>query len=252
MKYAIITGVSKGLGESVGELFLESGINVIGISRNNNTRLSKIAEENRVIYKHYSCDLGNTKVIEETLESIYGQLFSNDPTLIYLINNAAVLEPIDQAMNINNADLEYHVQVNMIAPMILMNSLLKKTTEFEISFVGVTITSGAGERPVYGWSAYCSTKASMNIYTKTVALEQYELGTDNKIIAFNPGIMDTDMQARIRESSRDAFIEIETFKDYKKHNDLRDTDVIGEILFDILTDQSTIENGKIYSVKDYL
>lgn len=89
------------------------------------------------------------------------------------------------------------------------------------------------------------------MYTKTVALEQDELGTENKIIAFSPGIMDTDMQSMIRSSSKEQFTEIERFKDYKTNKSLRNTDIVAGVLIDIITDED-VKNGKIYYISNYL
>ncbi|MBY7143013.1 (S)-benzoin forming benzil reductase [Virgibacillus sp. NKC19-3] len=249
MKVAIITGVSKGLGESVATLFLESGIDVIGISRSSNEKLSKLGYKNNTTYLHYPCDLGNIADLEKTCEAIHEEVFTEELTSLYVVNNAAVVEPVDQAMNIEAERLAHHIQVNAIAPMALMNLCLRKATDARVPLFGVNVTSGSADRPVHGWSAYCSSKASINMYTQTVALEQGN--TENKVIAFNPGIMDTEMQEQIRESSKEAFTEVETFQDYKRNNVLKDTDAVGSVLVDILTDDD-IENGKIYSVADYL
>src|SRR5699024_28480 len=75
---------------------------------------------------------------------------------------------------------------------------------------------------------------SINMYTKTVALEQVEKKTGHKIIAFSPGIMDTDMQGKIRESTYDEFIQIDTFKNYKEQNELRHPDTVADALYHIL------------------
>ncbi|UJL47542.1 (S)-benzoin forming benzil reductase [Virgibacillus sp. NKC19-16] len=249
MKFAIITGVSKGLGESIATLFLESGINVIGISRSTNEKLSKLADQNNKRYMHYPCDLGDISALEDTCKAISEEVFTEELTLLYVVNNAAVIEPIDQAMNTKAESLANHIQVNTIAPMVLMNFFLRKATDARVPLFGVTVTSGAADRPVSGWSAYCTAKASINMYTQTVALEQGN--TENKVIAFNPGIMDTNMQEQLRKSSKEAFTEVETFKDYKQNNLLKDTDAVGSVLVDILTDDD-IENGKIYNVADYL
>ncbi|MFD0952773.1 (S)-benzoin forming benzil reductase [Virgibacillus natechei] len=249
MKYAVVTGVSKGLGESIATLFLESGIHVVGISRSTNDQLPKLALENNMMYHHYACDLGDTLALERTCDDLCEEIFTEDLTALYLVNNAAVLDPIDQAMHIKREELEYHIQVNTIAPMLLMNLFLKKANESNVPFAGASITSGAAESPMNGWSAYCSSKASINMYTQTVALEQEN--TESNVIAFNPGIMDTAMQERIRETSKEKFTEVEKFKAYKKNNILKDTDAVGGVLVDILTDDE-IENGKIYNVKDYL
>lgn len=162
-----------------------------------------------------------------------------------------MLEPIDQSMNIQSADLAYHIRVNTTAPMVFMNNFLKQAAEKDVQFVGTTITSGAAERPVYGWSAYCTSKASINMFTRTAALEQEELNTPSKVIAFSPGVMDTNMQEKIRASDADAFKDVDNFREYKRNNQLKDTDVVGGVLVDILTDETNIINGKIYYAKDY-
>lgn len=251
MKFAVITGVSKGLGESAAKFLLETGVNVIGVSRSQNSQLAKIAAENNTKFTHYPCDLGDLEQIEETFAQICDELFTRDPEAVFLVNNAAVLEPIDQAMNIPSKDLAYHIRVNTMAPMVITNLFLQKAAEKDVLLLSVTVTSGAGERPVYGWSAYCSTKASINMYTKAVALEQEKLNTGNKVFAFSPGIMDTDMQEKIRASKPEEFVDVDKFRSYKEKNLLSSTEAVAGVLVDILTDESNVENGKIYNVRDY-
>lgn len=249
---AIITGVSRGLGKSIAKLCLESRIDVIGISRTQNESLMNLAETNNTSFKHIRCDLGkesDTQNLSEQLERII--IEDEEPENVYLINNAAVLQPINQAQQINANELSYHIHVNTIAPIVIMNRMLDISIRCNIPLIGVNITSGAADRAIYGWSAYCSTKASINMYTKTVALEQDELQTGNKVIAFNPSIMDTDMQKTIRSSSPEAFKDVDVFKNYKQNNLLQDSDIVAGVLFDLMTDKGRIENGNIYDVKDY-
>ncbi|TFJ93494.1 (S)-benzoin forming benzil reductase [Lentibacillus salicampi] len=252
MRHAVVTGVSKGLGESIAKLLMESGVHVTGISRHKNAKLDDAAKANNVTYQHYACDLGDLEATEALFRRIGEDIFSIEPDTVYLVNNAAVLEPLDKSMNTKSADVAYHIQVNTTAPMILTNLFLKKAAERNVRFISTTITSGAAERPVYGWSAYCTSKAAMNMFTQTAALEQDELKTGSKVIAFSPGIMDTGMQERIRQSDKDAFIEVDQFRGYKQNNQLKDTDTVGGVLVDILTDETSIVNGKIYRVTDYL
>ncbi|MCG3418505.1 (S)-benzoin forming benzil reductase [Oceanobacillus jordanicus] len=251
MKYAIVTGVSKGLGYSVAKLLLEQEIHVMGISRSEASGLNKLAEENNVTFQQFQCDLGDVETVEETCSKIKNQ-WSHEISALYLVNNAAVIDPVDQAMNTKSSELAYHVQVNTIAPMVMTNLFLKEASSKGFSFIGATVTSGAAERPISGWSAYCSTKASINMYTQTVAIEQDERGTGNKVFAFSPGIMDTGMQEKIRAASPEEFTNVETFKSYKEDKALKDTDTVGGVLVDILTNEANIENGKIYNVKDFL
>ncbi|MDY0407793.1 (S)-benzoin forming benzil reductase [Virgibacillus soli] len=251
MQIAIITGTSRGLGEALAILYLKQRIPVIGISRKTNDRLENIAEVNNTKYEHITCDLKDIAAVQSTIFKIKEKMTNVAPTEVFLINNAAMVEPIHQAGELDEKELTTHIQVNVTAPMLMTNALLQFSSQEKIPFKIATITSGAAERPVYGWSAYCSTKAALNMYTKTVALEQEELNTDNKIIAFSPGIMDTEMQRQIRTRSHEEFIEIESFRNYKETNKLKQPEIIATILFDILNDCEQIKNGTIYHARDY-
>lgn len=252
---AVITGVSRGLGASLAKLLLESGVDVIGISRSENKELPSIAQEHNQFYTHFSCDLTDIAELERIIGLIHGQmndLNSEQPIeTIYLLNNAGVVHPIHQAHQIQTEELIQHVTTNSIAPMVLTGQFLRRQEEHGIPLIVANVSSGAAERAVYGWSAYCSTKASLNMYTKTVALEQDEIGTDNKIIAFSPGIMDTEMQHEIRSTTKEQFAEVDTFKNYKTSESLRNTDIVAGVLIDIITDES-VKNGKIYYVNNYI
>lgn len=252
MKFALITGVSKGLGKSVATYLLESKINVLGISRTESETLVNIAEENDTIYSHYSCDLGLSEQVDEVLKKVLKELSTHDVSSIYVINNAATLEPINPVMKINNEQLQYHYSVNVLTPMNILNTFLQHYKDVQRMIIGVNVTSGVATRPIYGWSAYCSSKASINAYTKTIALEVAQLNTGNKIFAFNPGVMDTEMQEKIRSSDEHSFRDVEQFKAYKRNNILKDSDIVAGVLVDILTDEVNIQNGKIYDINDYV
>lgn len=252
MKCAVVTGISSGLGFATAKLLLESGIHVYGVSRTNEPRLIEVAKENNVDYVHYACDLSERTEVAKTLDKLVAEVShwtENDQ--LFVVNNAAVIQPIKPAHTLTQEELTYHYEVNVLAPIQLMNTLLAKSMERNVTFIGLNVTSGAAVNPLFGWSAYCSAKASINMYTKTVAHEQNELQTDNKMIAFNPGIMDTNMQAEIRSTDQANFRMVEQFKQYKQQGILSQTEAVASILIDIMTDEANIVNGTIYDVNDY-
>src|SRR5699024_9620412 len=157
-----------------------------------------IAGENNVDYEHIECDLSNLDELNNVIEALRENVFSQQLSHLYLINNVAVLGPIDHAQELHSDALQHHYHLNLLAPMILMNMMINESNN--ALFIGANISSGAADRPMYGWSAYCSSKASIDMYTKTLALEQKALGTNHKVFAFSPGIMDTEMQEKIRSS----------------------------------------------------
>lgn len=248
MSVAIITGVSKGFGFSIAEQLLKKKISVIGISREDSKSLKELAQKGGVFYKHYSYDLSDLDTFEKGLQSL--SALKQKPKRFIVINNAAVLDPIDPSIRIEPKELSYHMHVNVIAPMVLLNFFLKKGTKENIPVMGINITSGAARRPIYGWSAYGSGKAAIDLYTETIALEQEILKTGHKIIAFNPGVMDTAMQERIRNTTEDQFQDVKTFQTYHKQNQLKNPKKIAKLLMRFVLEEIKVENGKVYDPSD--
>src|SRR5690625_1980490 len=108
MQLAIITGVSKGLGKSTARFLLESGIHVFGVSRTANKQLLQLAEENNVTYKHFPCDLGDLTRTNIVVEDMKSELNLQKLSQLFIVNNAAVVDPIHQAAKTSGIDLAYH------------------------------------------------------------------------------------------------------------------------------------------------
>src|SRR5690625_3403472 len=115
MKYAIVTGVSRGLGLSIATHLLTNKIHVIGLSRQKNATLEAIAEEHQVDYTHYSCDLADIQAIDKTCEEISTYLFTQDVQLLYLIQNAGVLHPSKPVMDQTSAEIAPHMPITTMA-----------------------------------------------------------------------------------------------------------------------------------------
>ncbi|WP_017470710.1 (S)-benzoin forming benzil reductase [Amphibacillus jilinensis] len=252
MKYAIVTGTSKGLGAAIAELLLKNDIHVIGIARHVNKQLSQLADQSKVTYQHFSCDLADVDQLDRTFEKVNDQIFKKETSRVYLINSAATVNPIDTVANHTIEAIQAHMQINLIAPMLTTSLVLKKAKQSGMETIVANISSGAADRSTYGWSAYGASKAGLNRYTQTVALEEEQLGTSNKIILFDPSIMDTEMQRDIRAVDQEAFQEVEQFKQYKKQNKLRDKSVVAQVFVNILVEPAEINNGHYYSIKDYV
>ena len=106
-----------------------------------NDRLCKVAKDYNRIYKHYACDLTKLHEVEKTIDQMLDEIFENEPPTLYLINNAAIVQPVNQAMNIDESELISHMHINTIAPMIMTNKCLKKVHDSNTYFIAVQLTS---------------------------------------------------------------------------------------------------------------
>ncbi|MGK9939449.1 SDR family NAD(P)-dependent oxidoreductase, partial [Salmonella enterica subsp. enterica] len=83
--------------------------------------------------------------------------------------------------------------------------------------------SGAARRPVEGWSAYCAGKAALDMFARSVNAEYASLRAERGVraVALAPGVVDTGMQAAIREAD---FAQVERFRSLKANAQLTSPD----------------------------
>lgn len=249
MKMAIVTGATRGLGEAIASGLVEKGAGLINISRRDNENLKAMATGAGVTYSFHPCDLTSAADTEQVFREVGASVFSSGADTIYVIQNAGLVTPINPSGQVDAGSLEASVHVNLLAPMIVLNEMISASEGKSGQMLIVNVSSGAGSRPVYGWSTYCSTKAGLNMLTETVSLELSTSGRDHKVISFSPGVMDTDMQGEIRSSSQEAFVEVEKFKRYKEEGTLRSAKTVADALVNLIT-ETEVESGNLYHIND--
>lgn len=75
MKYAIITGASRGLGEAIAKRLLQEQIAVISVSRTENAEIKSFAIQKGLTYKHHSCNLALENEVQEVFLDIAHHIF---------------------------------------------------------------------------------------------------------------------------------------------------------------------------------
>ncbi|WP_229672363.1 SDR family NAD(P)-dependent oxidoreductase [Pullulanibacillus camelliae] len=247
----IVTGASRGLGAAIAEQFMDRGFAVITVARRENEPLKQKAQKLKLSYAHLTCDLSQfdgqqdlTRQLKPTLDKM------GDLEALYVVNNAGVVEPVERVGKMSPLEMKRLIDINVLAPMVLTNHLVQlfPTTPLMI----VNVTSGAAQHARHGWSAYSSSKAALNVFTETAALESKATGAPHTFIAYNPGIMDTDMQGVIRSSDSQAFQDVERFQEFKEKGMLRSPERVARALVSLVLDNRDIKNGQIYDVNDLL
>lgn len=92
----------------------------------------------------------------------------------------------------------------------------------------IDVTSGAASLPIPGLSAYCASKAALNIFNKCLAKEEPEV----TVVAFEPGTVDTAMQTFIRAEGQPAMLSADhaMFVSFHQQGLLRPPEVPGRAL----------------------
>lgn len=176
---AIVTGASRGLGAALAGQLEERGWQVLRISRSS------------VV----SVDLADPGSLTAWLATptLREHLAAADEVL--LLNNAGTLGPATPSGTQDPAAIINAVNINVAAVLLLTNAVLALRRE-GVPLRIAHVSSGAGRRPVPGWSVYCATKAAVDQHALTVASEGIP---DVRIGSIAPGVVDTAMQAQIRD-----------------------------------------------------
>ncbi|WP_210463807.1 SDR family NAD(P)-dependent oxidoreductase [Rufibacter roseolus] len=242
MNHYIITGASRGLGRALAEALLEDENNcVVGVSRNSTI--------NHPRYRHQPLDFSDIAGVEHNLHKIFSP-FDNAQKLV-LVNNAGVIGEIGYIGQSQNEHFEYVFDVNVIVPAMLMNMFLQSYQHRQnIDKMVLNISSGAGQRPIDGWAAYCASKAALDMLSKTAQLEQEQLGTGVRVFSLSPGLIDTDMQEQIRDADADQFSSVQQFRDYKETGALVSAEVVARKIIRLMEEPSLAQNV-VCSVRDF-
>ncbi|WP_341899785.1 SDR family NAD(P)-dependent oxidoreductase [Fluviicola taffensis] len=230
----LITGTSRGIGKAVAENYLSRNEKVIGIGRNH-----PISHPN---YSSINCDLSDPDAVDQISFPQLGE----EP--IIFIHNAGILGKVDYFERLESKEIAQVMQVNLFAGATILQKLLKKLPKDQ-SFKCIFISSGAGKNPIASWASYCASKAAVDLFCQTIQLEEQELGrNDFHCLSVAPGVVDTNMQAMIRESNQNSFSEVERFKEYKNSNQLYSTELVAKKLLKLI--HETPLNQVLYSLRD--
>lgn len=223
MNLYVVTGTTKGLGQALAARIADDPASfLVAISRS-----GEAAGERRVTI---AADLADMRSVEGACDRLERAIAGRAFDKAVLVNNAGVVSPVGPLDAADARELERNIAVNVTAPMLLMRGFLRATAAVPLRRI-VNISSGAGRRPIFGWSAYCAAKAALDMASRVVALEARARGQRVHVVSLAPGVIDTPMQGIVRSASAEAFVDVERFRKMKAEGVLRPPeDVAGDIL----------------------
>ncbi len=191
MKIALITGISKGLGEGLAKILLERNYRVTGLGRNDNPNL------NGGHYRFVSLDLKKPDKIK-TIKPLLQEMANEQPESILLISNAGVHGACGAIGELDEDKVLETFNVNLLSPVLLSNVFTDVFAPLSLHKRILNVSSAAANSPIPGGSTYCQTKAGVEILTRVMFEEQKNKPYPIEVIAIRPGRLDTPMQAELR------------------------------------------------------
>ena len=164
----LVTGASSGIGRFLSLELVNSGFSVIALSRDS-SHLNSLGEELKSIDANsisLACDLSSSDDISKAC----GIIVDGFPELSGIVHNAGVIDPIKPIGEANSDDWNYLIKVNLLGVQEMTQGLYPLINGKKHTRV-TTISSGASKYPIGSWSAYCVSKAGLDMWTRCLAEE---------------------------------------------------------------------------------
>jgi len=191
-KTVLITGASSGIGRGIAISCSKMGAKVVINGRNKERLQETFSLLEGKGHKQIIADLANQSEID--------RLVSESPPLNGFVNSAGIPK-ISSVKFINRGTMEEIMNVNAIAPILLLSSLLKNKKLLKVSsIVFIASMSGVCIGNI-GESPYSATKGALSGFIKSAAIEL--AARDTRINSICPGLVPT----RILELSNTLFSE---------------------------------------------
>jgi benzil reductase ((S)-benzoin forming) len=241
MKTAIVTGVSRGLGEALARALLAGGFAVTGIGRASGAALIGAH------YRFVACDLADTINIEAALTPAFRTIADARPEFLCLINNAATAGPVGTIGSLEGEALAASMAANLVAPIAVANLFCRMfVAPAQVRRI-INVSSGAADSPLPGGGPYSIAKAGLEMLTRQLAAE-HDAATF-RAITVRPGVIDTDMQTFMRSQTPDTLPSIDLFKGFHREHRLVAPDTVAGKIVDKLV-LSDVEQGHTYNYRE--
>lgn len=247
-----ITGASKGIGLALSKQLIANNDVLVCVARTKNEELIQLAEQKNCHLTFLTYDLAEATGIDALMGKMIAQIPNKaNVKSITLVNNAGVVEPIGPTEKNDHEKIAASIAVNLTAPMLLTSAFIKQLEADTCAKRVVNISSGAGRKVYTGWSAYCTTKAGLDHYTRVVAEEQRNKRHGVKLVSIAPGIIDTGMQTTIRASNKADFALLDRFIAYKEENLLSTPEETARKLIELMQRDTFHELPEILDLRDF-
>jgi 3-oxoacyl-[acyl-carrier protein] reductase len=188
----MITGASRGIGWHAAHRFLttDNGIDELILLARESDDFTTAVEKLNLSNPHakkihaYGVDLSDRAKVVGTMKDV----MHNHGGVDILVNNAGFTAPA-AIHQINFADFERTISVNLYSPFTIVQELLHAGNTFEL-ILNVASTAGMNGRA--GWLTYSASKAALIAISEVMREELAIYGT--RVVCISPGRCATDLR----------------------------------------------------------
>lgn len=236
-KVVIVTGASSGIGATTATIFAREGANVVITGRNEANlnavaeKCAKIGKKALAIKADVTKDNEAARVINKTIEK-FGKVD-------VLVNNAGIL----RCSSILDTDVvavfDEVMNTNLRSVVVLISQAAPHLIKTKGNIINVSSIAGSKQNPTH--SAYCTSKAALNHFTRVIALELS--GNGVRVNTVSPGPVETP----IFETAGSGL----SWDDLKAHTALgkiTQPEEVGELIVYLASDKAGSITGSDYVI----
>ena len=236
-KTALITGGSKGIGKDIVKKFINSNCNVAFTYLSSDEEAEKIEKEfgrNNLKIKKYKSDASNFEASSKLVEDVIKDFGGFD----ILINNAGITKD-NLILRMDQDAWKKVIDINLNSCFNLTKCSVREFIKKKEGVI-INISSIVGVKGNAGQSNYAASKAGVNGFTKSIALE---LASRNiRCNAIAPGFIETDMTSKDGSALFDKWIESIPLKRAGIVDD------VSELCLFLASDKASYITGQIINV----
>ncbi|HEY3686023.1 MAG TPA: SDR family oxidoreductase [Streptosporangiaceae bacterium] len=244
---AVVTGAGRGIGRALAERLAALGVRVLLVARTADeldaaaTAIRETGGTAETLRADLAADGAPAEVAAAATERLGG--------VDILVNNAAVVAPLaSKSSTVGVEEWTRSMTLNVTAPVMLTFALLPGMLDRGWGRV-VNVSTGAVARPgsMIGGNSYITTKAALEGHTLNLAAELDGSGVTANV--YRPGLVDTAMQAWIRDQDPDRIGTAMHDRFIRNHEDgrLLTADASARVLIGRIAGDET---GRVWSVDD--
>ncbi|MDA8856871.1 3-oxoacyl-[acyl-carrier-protein] reductase [Gammaproteobacteria bacterium] len=231
MKNILITGASRGIGESIAYYFADKGFNVVGTARSE----FKFKKNN---FKGTLFPIRLDVTDRDSIKEAFNNLKERDLLPNILVNNAGITA--DQLfLRMKDEDWDNVIDINLTGTFNITKMFVKQMVKSRYGKI-INISSVSGLMGNAGQVNYSSSKAALSGFTKSLAKE---VGSRNITVnSIAPGFIDTDMTEYLDDKAR---LDLESQIPLRRIGNTKD---ISELVFFLASDEAAYITGQTISV----
>lgn len=227
---AIVTGSSSGIGRACAEELLLSGYRVFGCSIE--APQDPIGND---LYDHTVCDLSYPAEAESFLAGVVAVAGG----LNALVNNAGTHPPPTPIDDIQNADFDYLVAVNLRSAFVLCREALPWLRRSQGAIVNMS--SQVAQIGQEGAATYCLTKAGLSGLTRALAIDEAQHGV--RVNCVSPGAILTPLARSVQSPESQ-----EVIKSWSWMNRWGTAAEVAQVVTFLLSDRASYVTGQDIAV----